>query len=85
VMESLLRRGADLSFHDPYVREVTLDGGRTLPRSELTQRLVATADCVAILTPHSAYELDWIADNASMVFDSRNAFGSDRRKNVVRL
>jgi hypothetical protein len=42
-------------------------------------------DCVAIVTPHSAYDLEWIADNASLVFDARNAFGSDRRKNVVRL
>lgn len=85
VMAALLRRGADVTFHDPYVREITLEGGRTLVRSELTQRLVATADCVAILTPHSAYELEWIADNAGMIFDARNAFGSDRRKNVVRL
>jgi UDP-N-acetyl-D-glucosamine dehydrogenase len=85
VMAALLRRGATVTFHDPYVDEVTLPGGHTLVRHELTQRLVSTVDCVALLTPHVAYELDWIADNAALVFDARNAFGSDRRKNVARL
>jgi nucleotide sugar dehydrogenase len=85
VMAALLRRGATVTFHDPYVDEVTLPGGHTLVRHELTQRLVSTVDCVALLTPHAAYELDWIADNAALVFDARNAFGSDRRKNVMRL
>jgi hypothetical protein len=40
---------------------------------------------VALLTPHSSYDLDWVADRATLVFDARNAFGPDRRHNVVRL
>jgi hypothetical protein len=40
---------------------------------------------VAILTPHGAYDLDWVAERAGLVFDARNAFGPDRRPNVVRL
>jgi nucleotide sugar dehydrogenase len=85
VMTTLRRRGAEVSYHDPYVPTVALNGGQTVVRSELTQRLVSSVDCVAIVTPHSAYDLEWIADNATLVFDARNAFGSDRRKNVVRL
>lgn len=84
VAQILWRRGAKVSFHDPYIDMMTLNGG-TLPRSELTLRAVSTADCVAILTPHSDYDLDWLAANAKLVFDARNAFGDDRRKNVVTL
>jgi UDP-N-acetyl-D-glucosamine dehydrogenase len=84
VLEILERRGARVSFHDPYVEEATV-GGRFRERVPVTQRAVSGADCVAVLTPHRAYDLEWIAERAGLVFDARNAFGPDRRPNVVRL
>ena len=84
VMSALARRGAKVTFHDPFVEVVTVDGKR-LSRSELTARAVAGADLVALLTPHSAYDLDWLARVATLVFDARNAFGPGRRPNVVTL
>jgi UDP-N-acetyl-D-glucosamine dehydrogenase len=84
VMTHLYRRGATLTFHDPFVESVAVNGV-LLKRNELSEHAVETADCVAILTPHGAYDLEWVADRASLVFDARNAYGSDRRKNVVRL
>jgi len=84
VMAHLLRRGARVSFHDPYVESVTVDG-TVLGRMQLTQNVIGRSDCVAILTPHRAYDLDWIAAHAKLVFDARNAFGPDRRPNVIRL
>jgi UDP-N-acetyl-D-glucosamine dehydrogenase len=84
VMEVLHRRGARVGFHDPFVREVPLNG-TSLRRTELTHRAVASADCVAILTPHAAYDLDWVAERAQVIFDARNAYGPDRRPNVVPL
>jgi UDP-N-acetyl-D-glucosamine dehydrogenase len=84
VMEILERRGAQVSFHDPFVEEVTI-GGRARDRVDITHRAVSGADCVALLTPHRAYDLDWIAERAPVLFDARNAFGPDRRANVVRL
>jgi UDP-N-acetyl-D-glucosamine dehydrogenase len=84
VMAHLYRRGAKISFHDPYVPSVSVNG-LVIQRTELTQRALSSKDCVAILTPHSSYDLDWVAGNASLIFDARNAFGPDRRPNVVRL
>jgi UDP-N-acetyl-D-glucosamine dehydrogenase len=84
VMSALARRGARVTFHDPFVGAVTVDGKR-LSRSELTARAVAGADLVALLTPHGAYDLDWLARVATLVFDARNAFGPGRRPNVVTL
>jgi UDP-N-acetyl-D-glucosamine dehydrogenase len=84
VMAQLHRRGATLEYHDPFVDSVSL-GGIHLPRTELSRRAVETADCVAIMTPHGAYDLDWIARHGKVVFDARNAFGPDRRSNVVVL
>jgi UDP-N-acetyl-D-glucosamine dehydrogenase len=84
VMQQLLRRGARISFHDPHVPAVSLNGAQ-FDRAELSLRSMVGSDCVAILTPHRAYDLDWIASHAKLVFDARNAFGPDRRANVVRL
>jgi UDP-N-acetyl-D-glucosamine dehydrogenase len=84
VMLQLLRRGADVAFNDPHAPRVPVNG-TSMTSTELTQREIASADCVALLTPHQAYDLDWIAEHASLIFDARNAFGADRRPNVVRL
>jgi UDP-N-acetyl-D-glucosamine dehydrogenase len=84
VMSTLARRGAKVSFHDPFVDAVMLDG-RRLTRTELTARAVAAADLVAVLTPHSAYDLDWLTRTAALVFDARNASGPGHPPNLVRL
>ena len=84
VMTHLYKRGATLAFHDPFVGSVSVNGS-LLQRTGLSGHAVEEADCVAVLTPHSCYDFDWLADHASLVFDARNAYGSDRRPNVVRL
>jgi UDP-N-acetyl-D-glucosamine dehydrogenase len=84
VMSVLERRGAKLSFHDPFVPAVKVNG-RSLTRAELTARAVAGADCVALLTPHSSYDLDWLVANARLVFDARNAIAPGSPPNLVRL
>jgi UDP-N-acetyl-D-mannosaminuronate dehydrogenase len=84
VMSALARRGARLSFHDPFVDAVVLDG-RRLARTELTARAVAGADLVALLTPHRSYDLGWLANTAELLFDARNAYGPGSPPNLVRL
>jgi UDP-N-acetyl-D-glucosamine dehydrogenase len=84
VLNHLKSSGAKVSYHDPYVSEVMLNGA-VMGRSQLTERSVEAADCVAILAPHRDYDLDWIARHAWLIFDAHNAYGPDRRPNVVRL
>ena len=83
VMAALARRGAKLSFHDPFVDAIELDG-RRLQRTALTPRAVAGADLVALLTPHSSYDLEWLARSAALLFDARHAIEGDPG-NLVRL
>ena len=80
----LKERGAVVCFHDPFVSEISLNG-TVLHRTELTRRAVESADCVAILTPHRVYDLEWIAEHAQSVFDARNAFRDYRSPKVTRL
>jgi UDP-N-acetyl-D-glucosamine dehydrogenase len=84
VMSRLRKRGAKVSFHDPYFEEVVI-GDETVRRVELTKRSLIASDCVALLTPHAAYDLDWILEYSNLVFDARNAYGSAPVPRVVRL
>jgi UDP-N-acetyl-D-glucosamine dehydrogenase len=84
VIGHLLRRGVKVSFHDPFVERVSANGWQ-LDRSSLTTAAVRAADCVALLTPHASYDLEWLSSHATLVFDARNAYGAVRHASVERL
>lgn len=75
VVKLLQVKGAVVSYHDPFVQEVRLNG-KTLNNSELTPELVAGADCVVITTDHTDFDYPMILENSRMVVDTRNAFGA---------
>jgi hypothetical protein len=56
-----------------------------MERTELDAGTLSESGCVALLTPHSAYDLKFIAAHAKLVFDARNSFGDDRPSNVIPL
>ena len=84
IMQSLDDRGADVRFHDFFVGHVPLRGGTRRCVLDLDEELL-TADVVVLVTPHSAYDLESIAEGARAIFDTRNAYGAERRDNVVPL
>jgi len=83
VLQQLRRRGAKVRFHDPYIESVQINGAG-LERAELTHSAITGADCVVLLTPHRRYDLEWIVEHSTLVFDARNAYARDNPK-VVRL
>jgi nucleotide sugar dehydrogenase len=84
VIRRLDARGADVRFHDPYVRSLRV-GTYRRNRSALTAAALGKADCVALLTPHRSYDLDWLANHAPILFDARNAYGDRSHPAVVAL
>ena len=52
---------------------------------ELTDVLLREADIVLLMTPHSTYDLDNLAQSATLLFDARNAIGKPRPASVVTL
>jgi UDP-N-acetyl-D-glucosamine dehydrogenase len=84
VMTQLHKRGAKVSFHDPYVETVVLNGV-SIKRNRLTRRALSGSDCVAILAPHRSYDVDWVAEHAGLIFDARNAFSNKSDPKIVRL
>ncbi len=85
VIHLLEEKGASVSYHDPYIPSVRLDG-RTLESVELTADWLAGADAVVWVTDHTVYDRQWILDNARLVVDTRNATKGFRgRARVVGL
>jgi UDP-N-acetyl-D-glucosamine dehydrogenase len=75
ILELLERRGGRVSYNDPHIP--TLPAMRhhhiRLESQELTESVLASQDCVVIITDHSAYDGQFIVDHASLVVDTRNA------------
>ena len=67
----LRRKGADVSYADPYVPTLEVGGGM-MQAYDLDQG-VSEFDCVAIVTAHGAVDYKRLLAEAPLVFDTRNA------------
>jgi UDP-N-acetyl-D-glucosamine dehydrogenase len=72
ILKRLRDKGADISYADPHVPSVTLDG-RPLKSIEPTAQALAAADCVLILTDHPEFDYCQVVELAPLVIDTRNA------------
>jgi UDP-N-acetyl-D-glucosamine dehydrogenase len=84
VLLRLHRKGARISFHDPFIERIE-DNDLHIERVTLDRQALEGVDLVALLTPHAVYDLAWIVDRAPLVFDARNALRAYRGSNVVIL
>jgi len=82
IMLLLKRRGARLTFSDPHVPKLELEGEQL--QSE-DVKLAASADCTVVVTDHSAFDYRQIADEAKLIVDTRNAFKGISSAKIVRL
>lgn len=72
IVKRLLKNHADVSFNDPFVDDLS-DEGIELQGTELTEQTLRESDVVVMITAHSNYDLAWIAEHATRVFDTRNS------------
>lgn len=86
IIEHLVRRGALVTYADPFTPQLTLDGHK-LSAVEPTADTLGAADCVLILTSHSSFDYAEIARRAALVVDTRNAMKNfrDAHASIVRL
>ena len=87
VIAMLVHKGAQVSYADPFTPQLNGEGGRKLAAVELTPEGLEAADCVLILTSHSAFDYAMISDRARLVVDTRNALKAHRhsRATIVTL
>ncbi len=76
IIRLLKGQGAEVSYSDPYVPAFSEDGHefRSVP---LTPETVAAADCIMIVTDHTAVDYRMIKRHAKLVVDTRNAMPNE--------
>jgi len=84
IIDHLVDWDASVSYHDPYVPELTVPRGR-YESVALTPERLAGADCVLIVTDHSDFDVDEIVEHSTLVFDTRNATSGYEDDHIVRL
>ncbi len=81
ILELLHRRGATLSYSDPFVPSLKIDG-LSLTAIEPAK---ADADCAVICTNHSSFDYDPIVKQFPLIVDTRNALRGRKEKGIFRL
>jgi UDP-N-acetyl-D-glucosamine dehydrogenase len=87
VIRLLEEQGAEVVFHDPYIRTFREDGHVRSGIEKLTKEEVQRADAVVIVTDHRSVDYQFLMDNAALIVDSRNVTSKLRqtRARVVTL
>jgi UDP-N-acetyl-D-glucosamine dehydrogenase len=84
VVKGLSEKGALIQYTDPHVPSIQL-GNKTLHSMPLNPTGLSAADCVVLLTDHTAFDYQMIATYSQVVVDTRNALNAFPGSNVVRL
>jgi UDP-N-acetyl-D-glucosamine dehydrogenase len=83
IIHLLGKRGAELSFSDPFVADLGHEG-IDLKAVDLLEA-AALSDCVVIVTDHAAFDYGALLERAPLVVDTRNALKGVSSPKVVRL
>ena len=92
IIDRLRAKGADVRYHDPFVKNVRFDdahtegGGAPLASVPLTDEELRAADCLIIVTDHSEIDYKRICELTPLIVDTRNALnGEMRRQSTARI
>ncbi|NJD53201.1 MAG: nucleotide sugar dehydrogenase [Candidatus Methanoperedens sp.] len=83
VAELLLKKGADIIYHDPFISSAKISAKEYYSK-ELTPDLIRKSDLVLVTTNHSNIDYEMISGNAKLIYDSRNAV-KDKYDNIFKL
>ena len=83
IIHLLLRRGAVVSYSDPYVPKIAADGLELCAAVLLPA--VEQADCVVIVTDHSDIDYAAMVERSRLIFDARNALKGMGSPKIIKL
>ena len=82
VMMLLQRRGGVVTYSDPHVPNLKVDG---LEMQASPEEAAAEADCVVIVTDHAAFDYATLVKRSRLIVDTRNALKGMNLDKIVRL
>jgi UDP-N-acetyl-D-glucosamine dehydrogenase len=85
IINSLLQKEARVEYYDPLVPAFDIEG-RRFSSVNLTEEILNSFDCVAVVTDHSGIDYKFIVDNSKLIVDTRNALKNFRgAANIITL
>jgi UDP-N-acetyl-D-glucosamine dehydrogenase len=86
IMKILINKGAIVSYNDPFVPDVEIDG-QAFHSVHLSDEVLQRTDCVVLTTDHTAYNYRWVVEHASCIVDTRNATRNlnSHFKNIIKI
>lgn len=84
VMKLLENDGAELSFYDPYVPFVGLNGNRMMGMETLSKETLNNSDAIVIMTDHDQIDFQFVVENGNLIIDSRNVIKMNH-SHVIKL
>ncbi len=84
VIELLLRRGASVTYSDPYVAEID-HGPHQMTGISIAGAAAAGTDCAVIVTDHKAFDFPAIVKAFPLVVDTRNALKGIKSEKIFAL
>jgi len=90
IIADLIRKGAKVDYFDPFVPELKVShriikNPVLLKSIKYSPQKIKKYDLVLILTDHSGFDYEKLAQNAKLVVDTKNAIKSRKHKNVFWL
>ncbi len=76
IIKLLEQQGAHVEFHDPHVASY-LEDGKTVHSVPLTVERLKAADCVMVVTDHTAMDYGMVKKHARLVVDTRHVMPRD--------
>jgi UDP-N-acetyl-D-glucosamine dehydrogenase len=83
IIHLLTKRGVRVTYTDPYVPALQVDG-IGLSSSPLEEE-ISKADCTVVITDHSKVDYAEVAANARLIVDTRNALRGFQSDRIIRL
>lgn len=83
VIEEFQKRGADISYYDPWVAQYKYKGETYQGLKELNPDVLAKADIVVITTAHTNVDYEMVQKYAKAIFDTKNVMKNiSKRENI---
>jgi len=76
IIDGLRRKGADVVYNDPHLPVLRLESGEQMGAVELSDEELDRADCMVVVTAHSAFDWKMIRERCGVVVDTRNVFAN---------
>ena len=86
VVGDLLRKeGCDVTYYDPYIPKYRYKGQWYEGIASIDPKMIADFDIVIVTSAHTTIDYDMIAENAKVVFDTKNAMKNVKNRAKIQL